>query len=199
MTVTTPHLTYEDLCQAREDGNRYELIDGVLERLSMPPTWHQAVVPRTTAAIGHSIGETGRGFPFPGPLDVRLSHHSVVQPDVTVVLPDRLRIIADALIDGVPNLLVEIASPSTWTMDHVVKPALYARSNVPEYWLVDADARAVTVHADPVDGTYRLVRRETSVVQSETVPGLKVDLSVVAVGLPGHLRVGGEGGDGVGP
>jgi Uma2 family endonuclease len=79
------------------------------------------------------------------PLDVELSEGNVVQPDVFVVLKkhcDRLR--TNRLV-GAPDLVVEIASPSTARHDQHAKLDAYASASVPEYWVVNPDTQTVKV------------------------------------------------------
>ena len=184
MSTLTGQLTYEDLCRAREDGNRYELIEGDLILVAVPSPWHQRLSRRLVVLFDRIVGETGAGEVFDAPLDGRFADGSVVQPDLIVVLTDRAYIIEETLIEGALSLLVEISSPSSRAIDRQRKAKLYARNGVPEYWRVDPDDRAVIVHADPAEGAYRTVRRETEIARSVTVPSLIVDLSELLSGLP---------------
>jgi Uma2 family endonuclease len=184
MSVVARPLTYEDLCRAREDGNRYELIEGELILVAAPSPWHQRLSRRLVVLFDRIVGETGIGEVFDAPLDVRFADGSVVQPDVFVVLADRAHIVEETLIEGAPSLLVEISSPSSRAIDRRRKAALYARNGIPEYWCVDPDDRAIIVHADPAEGAYQTVRRETAVARSVTVPGLVVNLAELFSGLP---------------
>jgi Uma2 family endonuclease len=123
------------------------------------------------------VREAGLGEAYVAPVDVHLADDgSYVQPDVFVVLADRAETVGEALIEGEPSLLVEVASRSSRTRDRSQKAMLYARVGVPEYWLADLDDGSITVQADPRDGRYRRVQRETGVVRAATVPGLEVDL-----------------------
>jgi Uma2 family endonuclease len=79
-------------------------------------------------------------------MDVRLSFYDVVQPDLLVVLNDRREIIQEQEIAGSPNLVVEVLSPSSKMIDRIDKAALYARSGVEEYWIVDPIEETVTVY-----------------------------------------------------
>ena len=176
MATVARALTYEDLCQAREDGNRYELIEGELVLVAAPSPLHQRFLFWLGFVFGRQVWEPGIGEVYGAPLDVHLADGSYVQPDLLVVLADRARIVDRALIEGEPSLLVEVVSPSSRSRDRGQKSALYARVGVPEYWLADLDDGSITVQADPRDGRYRTVRRETGVVRSATVPGLVVDL-----------------------
>ncbi len=72
-----------------------------------------------------------------------------VQPDLIVIRRDSLSIVHNAIIKGVPALLVEILSPSNSTTDTDVKRRAYARTGVPEYWIVRPARRDALVHAQP--------------------------------------------------
>ena len=74
-----------------------------------------------------------------------LSDTDVVQPDLLFVSNERAHIITDENVQGAPDLVVEILSPSTAERDKTFKRSLYAKHGVKEYWLVDTDAETVTV------------------------------------------------------
>lgn len=176
MATTARALGYDDLCRAREDGNRYELIEGELVFVAAPSPWHQRFLLWLGVAFDRQVREGRLGEVYVAPVDVHLADGSFVQPDVLIVLADRVGIVERALIEGQPSLVVEVASPSSRARDRRQKAALYARVGVPEYWLADLDDGSITVQADPRDGRYGTVRRETGIVRAETVPGLAVDL-----------------------
>lgn len=176
MATVARALTYEDLCRTREDGNRYELIEGELVLVGAPSPLHQRLLLWLGVTFVGQVTDAGRGEVYIAPVEVRLADGSYVQPDVLVVLTDRSEIVGEALIEGEPSLLVEILSPSSKARDRVRKAALYARVGAPEYWISDAEDHAVTLHADPKDDGYRTVRRVTGIVESVTIPGLAVDL-----------------------
>jgi len=184
MSVAARTLTYEDLCRAREDGNRYELIDGELIVIAGPSPKHQWTSSELFLAFHESVTKPGLGLVFTAPLDVHLGGQQYVQPDLVVVLKARRAIIGPAMIEGAPDLLVEIASPSSRGRDRTQKLALYARSGVREYWFVDAPSRAVLVHAEPVGKAYGRVERAEGVARSIIVPGLVVDLAALFADVP---------------
>lgn len=101
------------------------------------------------------------------------------------MLTGRAGIIGASLIDGVPDLVVEITSSSSRALERVGKLALYARSGVREYWIVDPTARTVIVHAEPIDDRFGRVERSEGVARSTIVPGLAVEIAPLFAGLPG--------------
>jgi len=143
-----PKFTYADY-RTWPDDERWELIEGVPFAMTPAPgIRHQRI-------SGNFFGELrnffrGRGcVPFDAPTDVVLDDDTVVQPDVFVVC-DRDKITEDN-IQGAPDLVVEILSPSTRIRDKREKKALYERFGVREYLIVSPDEELVE--------RYRLVER----------------------------------------
>lgn len=139
-------LDADDLRGFPDDDKRYEIIGGQLVVSPSPSTRHQHVLGEIYAALKSHLASNATGRVFLSPLDVRLSFYDVVQPDLLVVLNDRQDLIQEQGIAGPPNLVVEILSPSSKTTDRVDKAALYARSGVDEYWIVDPIEETVTVY-----------------------------------------------------
>ncbi len=139
-------LDADDLRSFPDDRNRYEIIGGQLVVSPSPSTRHQYVLIKLASALDAYLSNDKSGQAFFAPLDVRLSFYDVVQPDLLVVLNDRMEIIQEQGIVGAPSLVVEILSPSSRITDRVDKAALYASSGVQEYWIVDPIAETVTVY-----------------------------------------------------
>ncbi len=117
------------------DDERWEIIDGVAYNMSpAPSTRHQRMVSNFHGVLYRMLsGKACR--PFMAPTDVRLSETDVVQPDILVVC-DPARI-TPSHIEGAPDLVVEVLSPSTSAKDLREKKWLYQRSGVREYLVVD--------------------------------------------------------------
>ena len=86
------------------------------------------------------------------PLDVILSDHDVVQPDILFVSNARAGIVTDANVQGAPDLVVEILSPGTAQYDRGYKQTLYSRHGVREYWLVDPDGETIELLSETEEG-----------------------------------------------
>ena len=137
--------TYEDYQHTPED-RRFELLDGELIVVPVPNLRHQRIGIRLGALLHAFAQERGLGEVFHAPCDVVLSNTDVVQPDLLFVSVERAHLLlgGDNVL-GAPDLVVEILSPATAGRDRKLKRALYARHGVKEYWLVDPEARTVTV------------------------------------------------------
>ena len=136
--------TYEDYRNAPED-KRYELHDGDLVVVPAPKEQHQDKVGALFIAIALFVRERMLGRVYIAPFDIVFSNHDVVQPDVIFVSNERLDIITPDNIQGAPDLVIEVLSPSTAHRDRTFKRSLYARHGVGEFWLVDTEARSIEI------------------------------------------------------
>ena len=91
------------------------------------------------------VEENGLGRLYPAPFDVLFTDFDVVQPDLLFVSNEREEIITPANIQGAPDLIVEILSPSSSRRDWGTRRELYARHGVREYWIIDPTNRIVSV------------------------------------------------------
>ncbi len=137
-------LTYADY-RATPDDERYELIDGELILAPAPRTAHQSIQAYIGSELFMFVRETRAGYVFFAPTDVALSDTDVVQPDILFVSNERARIITENDIQGAPDFVIEILSPSTAQRDRGVKHALYERHGVKEYWMIDPASETVLV------------------------------------------------------
>ena len=171
-------LDYDDLAHVPDDGQRYELLDGELHVTPSPSPLHQRVSKRLQRQLEAYFEGRGLGEVFNAPLDVILSFHDIVEPDL-IVVTDPAQISARA-IEGPPTLAVEVLSPTSEHRDRGVKARRYAELGVPHYWIVDLEARAIECHAVR-EGPYRLVasaRGEDRLVDPAW-PDLRVDLAAL--------------------
>ena len=145
-TMPLPSITWQDVQQMPDDGNRYEAIEGDLYMTPAPATRHQRVSKRLQYALDRILERPGLGEVFVAPYGVEFpATGEGVQPDILFVSRHRRDIIADAGIIGPPDLVVEILSPSTASRDRTIKLRLYERQGVREYWIVDPDQNTVDV------------------------------------------------------
>ncbi|HEX4935430.1 MAG TPA: Uma2 family endonuclease [Gemmatimonadaceae bacterium] len=134
--------TVEERNALPDDGNRYEVVDGELLVTPAPSLLHQRAA--FELAVVLKPFALRRGFECViAPADVAFSPRRVVEPDV-FVMPLLHGKLAQRFEDvGRLVLAVEIVSPSSARADRYVKRRLYQLEGVPEYWIVDADARFV--------------------------------------------------------
>ena len=146
---------YREYCCLPNDGQRHEIIDGAHYATPASSTTHQTVSKRLLYQLYTQIELAGLGLVFNAPYDVQLTDYDIVQPDLIVVLKDRARMITPTKINGVPDLVVEILSPSNASHDTDLKKQLYERTGVVEYWIADPENQKLERYR-LVDGAYRL-------------------------------------------
>jgi Uma2 family endonuclease len=117
------------------DAERWEIIDGTAYAMSpAPSTKHQKIVGRIFSRLDQQL--SGKPCqPFIAPTDVKLSEQDVVQPDIFVVCDPAK--ISPSHIEGAPEVVIEVLSPATSSRDLREKKALYEKTGVLEYVLVD--------------------------------------------------------------
>jgi Uma2 family endonuclease len=165
---------------ATPDDEHYQLLDGELILAPSPTDRHQAIVGNIYFFLRQFVNDAHAGRIRVAPLDVVLAEHDVAQPDILFVSNERRSIITAANIQGAPDLLVEILSPSTQRRDRGYKQDLYARHGVGEYWLVDPEAETVevlTLTGEEFSPAAIFTKEETLV--SPLLPGLAIDLEKV--------------------
>lgn len=128
-------LTYDDYATL-DDSNRYELAGGQLELMSPSPTLtHQMLSFEMQKQITYNCESDY--FIFFAPIDVIFSPTEVRQPDIVLVNRKRIDILSNRGIEGAPDLVIEILSPSSLKRDKIDKQKVYAHYQVPEYWIVE--------------------------------------------------------------
>ena len=180
VTTRTAHWpTYEDYLNLPGD-DRYELINGEFILVSAPNTPHQSASFGFVLSLGNFVESKDLGRIFHAPTEVVLADPegiNIVQPDIIFVSREREHIITRANIQGAPDLIVEILSPSTGRLDRTTKRDFYARHGFREYWIADPEARTVVVMSLK-DGEY-VTAGEYGIgdtLTSPTLGGFSVDL-----------------------
>jgi len=163
MRVMQPLFTLEDWRRLPE-GFPAQLLDGCLVREASPTYGHQDLVGRIYL---HLVERLGRPLVVLAPADVVIDRLNVVQPDVSVLrdVPPR-----DRHDVGVPLVAFEVLSPATRWRDRTQKALKLLAAGVEEVWLVDPDARTLTVRT--TSGT--TVHRGGEIVRSEALPAVEM-------------------------
>ena len=169
--------TYDELAAEMPETNQpHELWDGALIMAPTPSFFHQEIAFRFHRALHDWVVAHNLGKAIGAPIDMVLSSHRAVQPDVAFIAKDRLAII-QRVIMGPADLVAEVVSLQGRSRDRIEKRDLYEQHGVKEYWIIDPEAQTVEVLA-LVSGHYELVRRslpgETS--SSRLLPGFEVSV-----------------------
>ena len=174
-------LTYDDFVLFPDDGKRHELVDGEHYVTPSPNTRHQQISGDLFALIWTYLEAHPVGRVFHAPYDVVFSDFDVVAPDLLYVSNERAAEVVTAQhVQGVPDIVVEIASPGTRKRDETIKRSLYERAGVSGYWIVDPETDVVGLYRRTREGFDRameLSREAGDVLATLLMPGLALPLT----------------------
>ncbi|EHQ91987.1 hypothetical protein DesyoDRAFT_5053 [Desulfosporosinus youngiae DSM 17734] len=176
--------TYAEYLVWAED-ERWELIDGIAYNVAAPSRRHQEILGELFYQIRSYLTEKPCKI-YAAPFDVRFSEleedeqiRNVVQPDLTVICDESK--LDDKGCLGAPDLVIEVISPTTISLDYVKKLALYEKYRVKEYWIVHPIDNTVMVFVLGKDHQYGKpgIYTEDSHLESRVFPDIGIDLKQV--------------------
>jgi len=174
-------LTYDDFVLFPDDGQRHELIDGEHYVTPSPGNKHQRIIGNLYFLIRGWLERQRLGEVFLSPFDVVFTRHDVVEPDLLYLSHGRAKdVLTAANVQGAPDLVIEIGSPSTRKRDETIKRRLYERGGVSEYWVVDPELDVVRVYRREGEGFGRAVELSAEAGEVLTTPlfrGLELRLA----------------------
>jgi len=171
---TARRLDWRAFLRFPSDGRRHELFDGRHVVTPPPDISHQRACSSMHIQLGNHLRRRRQGEVLAGPIGLKLAEHTVVEPDLLVVLDGPARSLR-GLVDQAPDLVVEVLSPRTRRNDRGRKMRLYAAAGVPEYWIVDLRAKVVEQHVLRA-GTYELAGAHRRRLAPQRAPDVTVDL-----------------------
>jgi Uma2 family endonuclease len=166
--------TYEDYRRLPDDGWRYEVLRGELHMTPAPSAKHQAAVRNLAFLFMLFLRERPLGKIYFAPIDVILPGGlaTPVQPDLVFLSQEHAHLVGEQLIEGAPDLIAEVLSPSNWLDDRRIKFEIYAKAGVREYWIADPRDHTVEVYALR-NSSYELLGRfvDGDPIRSEILAG----------------------------
>ncbi|MFF5175248.1 Uma2 family endonuclease [Micromonospora sp. NPDC000089] len=158
--------TTDDLDALPDDGRRRELLDGVLLMSPSPTRMHQSIAGLLMVALDDDCPD---GYDVTQAVGVRINRTRSFIPDVLVTTAAAAAREPSRYEPHEVVLAVEIASPSTRSIDRVLKPALYAQAGIPFYWRIEIEDEGIVVYTykiDPVHEVYTETGRWTKYVDT---------------------------------
>jgi Uma2 family endonuclease len=138
-----------------------------------PVPYHQRIIIKLGRILDEFVTKNNLGIIFVAPCDVLLSEEDVIQPDLFFISNEKMSIITDKYIAGVPDLAIEILSTYTKKLDKLLKKKLYESYGVKEYWVVDIDKKTIEIFS--LKGkSYKTIGiyKEKDIVESDLIKGL---------------------------
>ena len=184
MVLELKRTTYEEFRQMEFDGNDnfyYELINGEIVKKSAPSPQHQRLSKNLFRQLDKYIIETKKGEIFYAPIDVFLDQYCVPQPDLVFVSSANTHHITKHGIECVPDLVVEVISPSSVIRDRIEKKNIYENFGVKEFWLIDPQNEEVEIYFLE-NKRYELLSAASRIegeLKSNIFADLKIDLKEI--------------------
>ncbi len=180
--ITQTRTTALEFLALPETTQPMQLIEGEIIVSPAPTLFHQMLAGLFFTHLNLRIPD---GIVFMAPVDLHLDDGNVTQPDVVWVAAEGRCRLLFKYMEGAPDLIIEILSPGTATLDRTRKFDLYERHGVSEYWLVDPETRRIEVFT-LTEGKYTTYHRFT---QDETLVsprlGASLDLKLIWKDVPG--------------
>ncbi len=170
-------ITANELIHLPDDGCKYELLDGALVTMPPPGAWHGAVGGNAYGALWTFVRQHPGGRVFQD-IGVFLGHHpdTVRAPDVCYLSAERMPAggIPRGYLDVVPDLIVEVISPSDRRSEVEAKVRDWLRGGARLVWVLDPDPRTVTVY--PGDQVPRTLSEAETLTAEPVLPGFSVPI-----------------------
>ena len=139
-------LTYDDYLRFPDDGQRHEIIEGEHYMSPPPVIRHQRILLKLSHLMQSYLDEHRVGEILFAPVAVLLSEFNIFEPDLLYLSSERRDLLTLKNLQGSPDLVVEILSPSTRSRDERLKRDVYRRTGVREYWIIDPDRNLIDVY-----------------------------------------------------
>ncbi len=179
LTTEKVKLTNEDYAKLPENAP-YQLINGELVMSPAPSIYHQRISRKILIKFDNHVERNKLGEVFDAPIDILLGETETFQPDMVFVSNENKSLIKVANIEGTPDLIVEILSPSTAYYDLKHKKNIYELSGVKEYWIVDPMEKTVEIFFNE-NKKYTLIGNysKTEICKSKLLTGFEISLTEI--------------------
>ncbi len=177
---STKEWTVEDYLGLGEMSTPCQLINGELIMSPSPTPLHQRVLRKLFNLLDQYSGSNGEVF-F-APIDLYIDDKNVFQPDLVYISEENKNIITHHAIEGPPDLVVEIISPSNTFIDRYTKKKAYQKIGVKEYWIVDPASHTLEIYLHNQSNAElpHLYVVDEGKVTSIVMPSLEFDLKAIS-------------------
>jgi Uma2 family endonuclease len=169
---------FEDFCSLVNEGQKADLIDGVIYMASPDNVEHYDIFAWFMRLLNDYLEETNcGGRVFGSRVAFRLDDENAPEPDLAYVRPQREDLIQKTRIVGAPDWVLEIVSPESGERDYKRKRRQYEKFGVSEYWIIDPLQQRLTMYRLSRDGKLEEVRPRAGVAVSRVIRGFWVRTS----------------------
>jgi Uma2 family endonuclease len=165
----------------RHDSRIFELIEGEIFMTPSTNSRHQRVVGRLFRTLSDFVEKDDLGEVFIAPYDIVFSKWTALEPDLLFIRKERASIVTEANVQGTPDLVIEVLSPSNKAYDLQTKLLAYEKAGVPELWYFDPEDRTAQILELGSEGRYVLAAKLSGgdAIVTKILPGLSLTLGEV--------------------
>ena len=163
--------SFDDFCSLVGDGEKADLIDGVIYMASPDNTDANALFVWLLRLLGDYIDLKKLGKLYGSRVAFRLGEGHAPEPDIAFVRRTRLHLVRRGFVNGPPDLAIEIVSPESLDRDYTEKRQQYREGGVLEYWIIDEIVQKVSWLRLTSNGSYREVKPRDGALHSQVLPG----------------------------
>jgi Uma2 family endonuclease len=167
--------TFEEFCDLIPEGQKADLIDGVVYMASPDNIEHYSIYHWLSRLIADYLEEARIvGEIFGSRIAFRLGLTGGPEPDLGYVDGTRLHLVLKTYVDGPPDLAIEIVSPDSIERDYEKKRKQYEQAGVKAYWIIDPMKKKMTCFALNAQGKFKKVRPVGGRIHTDVIPGFWV-------------------------
>ena len=176
MVAEPQFMTAREFAQLPESKTPMELVDGVLIVSPTPIPRHQLIADRLTHDLVDITRKDSSGIWLSSPIDLYISPTNVYQPDATFFATGHVPDFDHLPVMEIPEIVIEIISPSSRSHDNIRKRAAYSDRGISEYWIVDPQSRRIVFNVAVEDGTYASNELDGAIIPVGRFAGVTLDL-----------------------
>ena len=165
--------TFEEFCWLTR-GRKADLVDGVIYIASPESPEEKDLRLRLTSFLEPLVKSKQLGAVYGPKVAWRLSDTTATEPDLFLVPAGKRCVVEPGWVEGVPELVLEIVSPSSVDLDHVKKHRQYEVAGAAEYWIIDPLEQKVLLWRLDGRSKYAKVRPRKGAQVSNVVPGFSL-------------------------
>jgi Uma2 family endonuclease len=178
--VRKPPTSVEEYLAMPEGAPYFQFINGEAVYFPTQTLHHQSIILDVLIPMNAFVSANNLGKVLLSPLDLYLNDRELYMPDLMFASNERLHILTKKNVQGAPDLVVEVLSPSTGYYDLSHKKMVYEREGVREYWLVYPDELRIEVLQNTDNGFIVLNQaRKQGVVSSAVLEGFSLDITEI--------------------
>ncbi len=174
-TVAQDFYTFDDFCFLVKDGQKADLIDGVIYMASPDSIESNRLSKWLLGVTDDYAIEKDLGECFMLRVAFRLDEKNAPEPDIGFVKKSGLHLVRKGYIAGPPDASFEIVSPESIERHYYKKKDQYEKYGVREYWIIDPMEETVTLLRLNKRGKYQEVRPKDGILHSEVIEGFWLD------------------------